>query len=447
MVDFDPSSALFYPPVDLNHPHLLAQDGLPASEGDPQFHQQMTYAVAMGTIRQFEVALGRGALWAPHLRRDRGGEVIPGSGSRTSTSLGCGSTRTLCGRRMRTTTRSGTRCCSATSRAEGADVGRNLPGGTVFACLSYDIIAHETTHALLDGLHRYLIEPSNPDVFAFHEAFADVVALFQHFSHPEVLRYQLARTRGDVDRREAARRAGRPVRRGDGQPPRPAAVTSASGRRADGKEKWKAIKPDRMTIHEEREPHDRGAILVAALFRAFTRTSTRTGSRTCGGSRPAGPACCPTATCTPTWSTGLADEAAKSARHMLTMCVRALDYVPPVDLTFGEYLRALITADYDLVQDDDRGYRVSVVSAFRDWGIYPGDVRSLSVDSLLWDPPEMDVQHPSIHPKEFFRESSTRWTGKLDGERRDAYSVDGWTCRTMPRRPCRCMSERQFHDS
>ena len=39
----------------------------------------------------------------------------------------------------------------------------------------------------------------------------------------------------------------------------------------------------------------------------------------------------------------LADEAAKSASHVLRMCIRALDYCPPVDLTFGEYLRALIT--------------------------------------------------------------------------------------------------------
>ena len=30
----------------------------------------------------------------------------------------------------------------------------------------------------------------------------------------------------------------------------------------------------------------------------------------------------------------LATEASKSARHVLNMCVRALDYVPPVDLTF-----------------------------------------------------------------------------------------------------------------
>src|SRR6266699_1195476 len=67
VVDFDPASDCFYAPVDLNQPYLLAQDGLPPSEGNPQFHQQMVYVVAMTTIRNFERALGRTAFWAPHI--------------------------------------------------------------------------------------------------------------------------------------------------------------------------------------------------------------------------------------------------------------------------------------------------------------------------------------------------------------------------------------------
>ena len=76
------------------------------------------------------------------------------------------------------------------------DPGDNLPGQTVFTCLSHDIVAHETTHALLDGMHRHFTEPTNPDVPAFHEAFADIVALFQHFTYKDVLLDTIQRTGG-----------------------------------------------------------------------------------------------------------------------------------------------------------------------------------------------------------------------------------------------------------
>jgi hypothetical protein len=59
-----------------------------------------------------------------------------------------------------------------------------------------------------------------------------------------------------------------------------------------------------------------------------------------------------------------------------------------VDITFGDYLRALITADYDLVPNDVRRYRVAFIEAFRRHGIYPEDVRSLSEESLIWESPE-----------------------------------------------------------
>ena len=58
VVDVDPASKAFYAPVDLNDKHLLAQDGLPPSEGNPQFHQQMVYAVARTTNRRHLHDLG-----------------------------------------------------------------------------------------------------------------------------------------------------------------------------------------------------------------------------------------------------------------------------------------------------------------------------------------------------------------------------------------------------
>ena len=53
-------------------PTLLAQDGLPPSEGDPQYHQQMVYAIARTTIGHFESALGRQILWSVRLTKENG---------------------------------------------------------------------------------------------------------------------------------------------------------------------------------------------------------------------------------------------------------------------------------------------------------------------------------------------------------------------------------------
>ena len=69
-------------------------------------------------------------------------------------------------------------------------------------------------------------------MLAFHEAFADIVALFQHFSLPDVLRHQIAATRGDLASQNKLGRAGAAVRTGDRQARR-AAKRDRRGRRDD----------------------------------------------------------------------------------------------------------------------------------------------------------------------------------------------------------------------
>src|SRR4030095_11507949 len=73
VIDADPASGTFYRPVDLNDQWVLAQEGLAPSETNPQFHQQMVYAVAMTTIGHFERALGRVALWSSRREYAKGG--------------------------------------------------------------------------------------------------------------------------------------------------------------------------------------------------------------------------------------------------------------------------------------------------------------------------------------------------------------------------------------
>ncbi|MHA3773101.1 hypothetical protein ACXR0O_16335 [Verrucomicrobiota bacterium sgz303538] len=381
VVDHDPASDCFYAPVDLNDRYLLAQDGLEPSEGNPQFHQQMVYAVAMTTIRKFEKALGRKALWAPRRPKWQPGQK--------------GYAQEEYVQRLRIyphALREANAYYSPEKKAllfgyfpaSETDSRHHLAGGTVFTCLSHDIVAHETAHALLDGMHRRFNEASNPDVLAFHEAFADIVALFQHFSFPEVLRHQIARTRGDLNTENLLAQLAQEFGSAIGSH---GSLRDALGRQENNH--WVRNEPDPTLINQTFEPHDRGSLLVAAIFDAFISIYKR---RTADLLRIAtnGSGVLPKGALSSDLVNRLADEASKAANHILTMCIRALDYCPPVDLTFGDYLRALITADYDLVPDDDLGYRLAVVEAFRGYGIYPHDARSLSIDSLLWAAPATD---------------------------------------------------------
>lgn len=385
VIDHDPAGNCYYAPVDLNNPHLLATDGLAPSEGNPQFHQQMVYAVAMTTIRHFEQALGRRAIWSPRKPPEAGQSGGPDEYVQ----------------RLRIyphALREANAYYSPDKRAllfgyfpaSSETPGRNLPGGTVFACLSHDIVAHETTHALLDGMHHRFIEPSNPDTLAFHEAFADIVALMQHFGFPGVLRHQIAQTRGDLASQNLLGQLAQQFGEAVGHY---GALRDALGRVDDKTHIWEPIPPDPAAYRTTIEPHARGSILVAAVFDAFltiykARIADLLRIATGGsGVLPAGEL-------HPDLVTRLAGEASKSAQHVLTMCIRSLDYCPPVDLTFGEYLRALITADTELVRDDDRGYRVAMIEAFRRRGLYPASVRSLAPDSLLWQGIDEDSGAP-----------------------------------------------------
>jgi hypothetical protein len=146
------------------------------------------------------------------------------------------------------------------------------------------------------------------------------------------------------------------------------------------------IDPAMRTLRyaDTKEVHDRGSILVFAAYEAFLNiVARRTGDliRLATG----GTGILPAGALHPDIVNRLTLETCKAARHVLLMCIRALDYCPAVDITFGEYLRALITADIDLVPQDRLGYRVAFMEAFRNRGILPRDVRTISQESLAWN--------------------------------------------------------------
>lgn len=418
VVDYDPASGAFYEPINLDHRYVLAQDGLSPSEGGPQFHQQMVYAVAMNTIDHFERALGRVACWGSRIVRDEQGrfkeeQYVP---------------------RLRIyphALREANAYYSPTKKAllfgyfpsRGQGPGQH-PGGTVFTCLSYDIIAHETTHALLDGIHPSFNEPTNPDVHALHEGFADVVALLQRFAHPEILVHQIAKTRGNLEEQsllgELAQQVGRELgmRR---------ALRSAIGEYvtdASGAVRWQALKPDPKRLAAATEPHARGAILLAAVFSAFIAIYKMRSAdllRIATG----GSGVLQEGAIHPDLVRRLAREAAEAANAVLTMCIRGLDYCPPVDVDFGSYLRGVITADAEVWPQETYPYRVAFIEAFRQWGIYPEGVRGMAESDLRYPAPEdpteqlVDTRKPYAQDrtKDLFKDLELEWDLTTDRRR------------------------------
>ncbi|HYK22867.1 MAG TPA: S8 family serine peptidase, partial [Pyrinomonadaceae bacterium] len=332
VVDED-AAGVTYDPVDLDDPRLLATQGWQPSEGNAAFHQQMVYAVAMKTIEFFERALGRPVLWRPQMNPSN--EFDDSQFVRRLV---------ICPHALRQANAYYSPTMIALLfgyfEASASDPGDHVPGSKVYACLSHDIVAHETTHAILDGMHRRFNEATNPDVLALHEAFADVVALMQHFTIPEILETEIGRTRGSLRTESILGSLALQFGRATGKR---GALRDAIGR-FDENGEWVQLKPDPADYQKITEPHSRGAILVAAVFDAFAAIyETRTADllRIYTG----GTGILPEGAIHPDLVRRLAAEASKSAGHVLNMCIRALDYLPPVDVTFGEYLRGIITAD------------------------------------------------------------------------------------------------------
>lgn len=352
-----------YAPVDLDDSRLLMTDGREPAPTDKVFHHQMVYAVAMSTYAVFRNALGRQISWAFPDQRLR---LVP-HGLKGANALYDRENRTLW---------FGWYKVRASKKVD-------LPGGAIiYACLSHDIIVHELTHALLDGLRARFHDATNPDVSAFHEAFADLVALLLRFSYPSVVRDIILRTNGDLRDNSESDWLDLVFELAQGQGEHALRSIDLEGTR---------------TYDAGLEMHELGTVLVSAVIDAFVTIYTRKSAplmRMATGRRRGLP---DDEAMSADLLQYLTHTASRLASHLLTMCIRAIDYCPPVDITLGEYLRALITADRDLVPDDPWDYREALVDAFRKRRVFPRKVDALTEDALLWEQPEESICIPELN--------------------------------------------------
>lgn len=305
---------------------------------DPNFHAQNVYAVAMRTLGLFERALGRRVAWSFEGHQLH---IVPHAFALANAFY------------------------SERDRALLFGYLFDAKGEPVFTALSHDVVAHETTHAILDGLRTRYTEASGPDQSAFHEGFADIVAIFSVFSLREVVAIAL-RTKpvvagGNADLIAARAVTPEAIRKsillGIGAQ---VGFATGGGRGALRQSVEREPDPKLLELPEMAEPHNRGEALVAAMMHGFIELWSRRIAElgTFAGKK---------------YNLAAVLEAgARTAAQLLQMAIRALDYCPPTDLDFGQFLTALLTADRELVPDDVRlDYRRTLLRSFAGFGIVP----------------------------------------------------------------------------
>lgn len=192
-------------------------------------------------------------------------------------------------------------------------------GETIYTALSRDIVAHETGHAILDGIAPSLYNATTPQSLALHEAVADLTALLMGFFSHTLRRSVLARTGGSIEKSTAF-----------------SSVAEEFGRAIDpaGRAGYLRSLLNQKTLADvpRDAPHALSEVLSGALYavmvkiheslkRRYARETGRTPYQVSGRALGVG------------------------AERFKSIVFRALDYLPPGEVSFADYGRAILAAD------------------------------------------------------------------------------------------------------
>lgn len=370
VIDYDASTGTLYEPENpagdgYYIDHFADRDADELVQ-NPKFHQQNVYAIAMKILGNFEFALGRHVSWQFDTHQLK---IVPHAFRQKNAFYARELEAILFGYYAR-----------KTSDPQNGSL------ENCFTCLSHDVVAHETTHALLDGVREGFVLPSLPDQAAFHEGFSDIIAILSVGSSPDLIQRimsggERAQSKGLTKSDQAISVSANYDHTDDnlsniGQSLGPGMAiftlaedmgSKGAGVHGSGLRDSLNIKPSRDLLgqREFQEPHRRGELLVAAVLRSIIRIAERR-CYVVGVQNSKEPEEKLIS------QRQLAECVAEACRNMMSICIRALDYLPPVHLTFGEYLSALLTADYELVGNDSKyGYRAIIQDSFESYGIVP----------------------------------------------------------------------------
>jgi hypothetical protein len=239
------------------------------------------------------------------------------------------------------------------------------PAKTIYTSLSRDITAHETGHAILDGIAPDLYDAITPQSLALHEAVADLTASLMAFGSHTLTQTVLDMKGGSIKDSTAfsaiAEEFGTAF-----------AADSRAGwlRNLNNNKNLNGGDPDCVA---REEPHELSEVLSGALYTVILNLHEQLKEEYAGGD--------------PEEKFTVSGKALADAAHRFQRLIfRALDYLPPGEVSFADYGRAIIAADQASHPDEERE-RQWVRDEFVKRGIVP-DMKALEVKT--------DYEHPAV---------------------------------------------------
>ena len=245
-----------------------------------------------------------------------------------------------------------------------------------YTCLSHDIIAHETGHAVLDGIRPLYNHASSVQTPAFHEFIGDLTAILLALANRDLRHYLAKATIGDPSATavlaELARQFGEVV---EGRPYLRSATNELT----------------MQQIAQSFSPHTVSQVLTGAMFDILLRIVAKHMAKNVseatdeGADRDAGDESAvagrdvqdPVAAVRDPANAGTAQTRKVSTRQawwwaadrIRRMALQPLDLCPPCDIQFLDYARAVLRNDILTDPVNREGYRQDMLEAFHKRGL------------------------------------------------------------------------------
>jgi hypothetical protein len=197
---------------------------------------------------------------------------------------------------------------------------------TIYTCLSHDIVAHETGHAVLDGIRPHFSDSWTLETLAFHEFVADLTAIMSALRNNYVRKIFIAYLEKDLPEKDFLAKIGEEFGK---------AISNSDFIRTahnkvtmDDVYRWQRERPEDAV-------HNSSQVLTGLIYDLLLKVYQGYRSRK---HKPEAAA----------WH---------ATRRLTQMALQPLDFLPPVDVTFNDYAEAFLVRDELLDPEDQHGYR------------------------------------------------------------------------------------------